>query len=84
MFASGEIQTYINGTSVPNLNDKALMTKAVIVPSQSILKSYEVVAREHFAMLYSGQNRTLAALRDSLLPKLLSGELAVTPEEAPT
>lgn len=32
---------------------------------------------------YRIQARSLATLRDSLLPKLLSGELAVTPEEAP-
>jgi type I restriction enzyme S subunit len=71
-----EIWNYINGTSIPNLDDKLLLaTKKVIVPNNAILSAFESVARAIYEQLYSQQAQTLATLRDTLLPRLISGQL---------
>jgi len=71
-----EIWNYINGTSIPNLDDRLLLaTKKVIVPDKSVLSEFEGVARAIYERLYSQKAQTLATLRDTLLPRLISGQL---------
>jgi type I restriction enzyme S subunit len=83
MFESNEISSYINGTSVPNLNDKSLLNHSIIIPDSTILEKFASLSEIRFACLYSRQSRTLATLRDSLLPRLVSGQLRVeSPEDA--
>ena len=82
MRASGEIQKYISGTSVPNLNDKGLLqSHQIILPSESLLDVFFEftlnVQRRHF----SGENATLAQTRDLLLRKLMSGEIRLSEAE---
>ena len=73
---SREIWNYINGTSIPNLDDKLLLaTKKVVMPSDAVLSAFEDTARAIYAKLYSQQAQTLATLRDTLLPRLISGQL---------
>lgn len=79
MRESGEIWEYVNGTSIPNLDAKSLLrSKVVLIPPSELLERfydfYHPIARR----LYTGESGTLAAIRDTLLPKLLSGELRVT------
>jgi type I restriction enzyme S subunit len=87
MRESKEIWNYINGTSIPNLDDKLLLaTKKIVVPGDEVLASFENIVRTIYAKLYSGQAQTLAQLRDSLLPRLISGQLrlpSVAPEIEP-
>ena len=79
MRASGEIWDFINGTSIPNLDSNGLMTgKSALVPPVNILKKFAAFVQPIYERLYSRESRTLATLRDTLLPKLLSGELSVT------
>ena len=54
------------------------MSKQVI-PSQPVLTAFDSQIAPIFAAIHANlhQSRTLATLRDTLLPKLLSGELAV-------
>lgn len=76
MRASREIWNYINGTSIPNLDDKLLLaTKKVVIPSDDVLAAFEQIARAIYSRLYSQQAQTLATLRDTLLPRLISGQL---------
>lgn len=78
MRQSGEIWDYINGTSLPNLDSNGLLTgKLVVVPPFEILKKFSEFIGPIYKQLYSGQSRNLSTLRDTLLPKLLSGELSV-------
>jgi hypothetical protein len=86
MFSSAEFTgvfaTLITGTSATQQRVKPespLKTDAVIVPgplferfAASASGSLEPVSRN------IGQSRTLAALRDALLPKLLAAELRIT------
>ena len=71
-----EIWNYINGTSIPNLDDRLLLaTKKVLLPSNEILSAFETISRTFYELLYSQQAQTLATLRDTLLPRLISGQL---------
>lgn len=74
-----EIWNYINGTSIPNLDDKLLFaTKKIVVPDSSVLSAFEGFARTIYERLYSQQAQTLASLRDTLLPRLISGQLSLS------
>jgi type I restriction enzyme S subunit len=78
MRVSGEIWEHVNGTSVPNLDANSLLAgKQIPLPPVSLLDRYHDFVRPIWQEQYAGQNRTLAALRDALLPKLISGELQV-------
>jgi type I restriction enzyme S subunit len=79
---SGEIWEYVNGTSVPNLDAHSLLAaKQVPMPPRPILDQYHDVVRPIWQQRYAGEAETLAALRDTLLPKLISGELRVSTAE---
>lgn len=78
MQENGEMQNYINGTSVPNLSDKQLLQQTkVVLPPQDVLDAYFAFVEPISNKLFDGQARTLAQIRDSLLPRLLSGALRV-------
>ena len=76
MRESGEIWEHVNGTSVPNLDANSLLSgKEIPLPPMSVLDKYHDFVLPIRQKLYDGQNHTLSALRDMLLPKLISGEL---------
>ncbi|WP_374255902.1 restriction endonuclease subunit S [Aquabacterium sp.] len=76
MRESKEIWNFINGTSIPNLDDKLLLaSKQVVMPPDLILEAFAGVLRSIYDKLYGGQSQTLATLRDTLLPRLISGQL---------
>jgi type I restriction enzyme S subunit len=78
MRESGEIWEYVNGTSIPNLDAKGLLSgHRLIIPSQAALNRFYDFIQPIVQKLYSEESRTLAALRDALLPKLLSGAVRV-------
>jgi len=67
-------------SAVPGLNrNHAYMSKQV-VPPPPVLTAFDSQIAAIFAAIYANeeQSRTLATLRDTLLPKLLSGELGVS------
>lgn len=67
-------------SAVPGLNrNHAYMSKQVI-PSQPVLKAFDSQISPIFAAIYANdeESRSLSLLRDTLLPKLLSGELSVS------
>jgi type I restriction enzyme S subunit len=81
MYRSREIFTFVNGTSVPNLQDTELLnSKRIALPPKSLLLAFDEYNRNVLKHKYSGENRTLKEIRDSLLPRLISGELQI-PEE---
>ena len=56
----------------------------IAVPSDELAKSFGEFARPLFAMIkaYDTESRSLASIRDSLLAKLMSGELSVADVDA--
>jgi type I restriction enzyme S subunit len=73
------IEGRANGTTFMEVSKAAFRPIPVIVPTQPVLHAYQRIADALHARLVSNlrQSATLAALRDALLPKLISGELRV-------
>ena len=75
---SGEYLDYVTGTSVPNLDLSGLLNgRNVVLPSNEILELYGDFVSKVTTKLYSRESYILTALRDTLLPKLISGEIRV-------
>lgn len=82
MRETSEIWEYVNGTSIPNLDSNALLSKKLIpLADDRILQYFLSLLRPIADKLYCAESRTLASLRDTLLPKLISGELRVKDAE---
>ena len=72
---------YVNGTTVLHLSKKALPEYKLFLPSDiSVLKPLDDVVTALYKQVASNisENTYLEKLRDSLLPKLMSGELSVS------
>ncbi|HLX65163.1 MAG TPA: restriction endonuclease subunit S [Planctomycetota bacterium] len=67
------------GATMPNLNTSILSALPMIVPPAELQSRFaEIVGPwDELGTIALTQFRTLAALRDTLLPKLLSGEMSV-------
>ena len=65
------------GSAVPTLNRNHVHNLPTLRPPMGLIDVFERVATENLDRQKhnDGQSRTLAALRDTLLPKLLSGEI---------
>ena len=74
-----DIKQRASGTTFAEISKKSFKPISVIVPSLDVLNAYSL----NIGKLYSKiektiyENRSLVEIRDSLLPRLLSGELTV-------
>jgi len=79
-----EIREHLTGTSIPHADKNWISAQMVCFPNKGELLFYfeEIVGqiRERIRAL-RGESRTLAALRDVLLPKLIRGEIRVKEAE---
>jgi type I restriction enzyme S subunit len=68
------------GSVFPSLSAPDIKGFSVLKPSKGILEAYEHTTKPLIQRIQQNhlQSRTLATLRDTLLPKLLSGELSVS------
>ena len=68
------------GAKMPRGDKKAIMQFATAVPSIDLMKHFSGHVRSSYmlAISHNRESESLASLRDSLLPKLLSGELSVS------
>ena len=78
---SAEFATLVTGTSGSHQRVKPedFMRMRVVVPSTKVITAYQRVTAPLFrrARFARSESVTLAAIRDALLPKLLSGEMRV-------
>jgi type I restriction enzyme S subunit len=75
---TGEMKAFVTGTAMPNLDHKGLLAGlTLVVPPDPVLNAFAAFADSIRRRLFSAESRTLAALRDTLLPKLVSGEIRV-------
>ena len=74
-----------NATSagVPHINLSFLREFTVLLPSREILSAFESAVRplHRRITMNANESETLAAIRDALLPKLLSGEIRIVKGE---
>ena len=68
------------GSTQPLITQKSLKTVNVVLPDENSLFEFETISKVFFDKIYLNNNEisSLTKLRDSLLPKLMSGEIDVS------
>ena len=76
-FSHTDIINHANGSTFLEINKRNFRQLQAIVPSTKILSEFDRLAQRYYRSieLNEQQSRTLAALRDALLPGLVSGEV---------
>jgi type I restriction enzyme S subunit len=66
-------------SAVPGLNRNMAYMSDVIIPPSDLINHFDNQVKPWISKIYANEqeSRTLAAIRDALLPKLLSGEIRV-------
>jgi type I restriction enzyme S subunit len=82
--ARTELQSIAVGAAQQNINQRVLKSRRIIVPPSELAATYSRVISPFDAqkVTIARESHSLAALRDTLLPKLISGELRVADFEA--
>jgi type I restriction enzyme S subunit len=68
------------GATMPNLNTGILSAVPLVVPPDDLLREFSrlVAPIERLISARNEESLTLAELRDSLLPRLISGEIPIS------
>lgn len=68
------------GTKMPRGDKQQIMTYPVVLPAENELEEFNAIAFPVLEQLNSNraENKRLSALRDALLPKLMSGEIDIS------
>lgn len=75
----GEVVNRGQGSAQPNISASDIMSIPCAIPSQEAINDFNDAAQPLFDLIINNQreNQQLSELRDTLLPKLISGELDV-------
>jgi len=78
------IKSHANGSTFMEISKKAFRPLPALVPATDILTAFQTTADPLFGRLVENerQAQTLATLRDTLLPRLISGQLRLPDAEA--
>lgn len=78
-----EMRVKGTGVAIPGLNSTQVRSLTTLVPPVEVAMAFDTLVEPIIARVLAGCNesRALAELRDTLLPKLLSGELRVKDAE---
>jgi type I restriction enzyme S subunit len=73
------VEARSHGTAQANVSGESIMEFPLVVPPSGILDAFNRDCQPLLDRILSnhGESRTLATLRDTLLPKLLSGEITI-------
>jgi type I restriction enzyme S subunit len=79
-YGQGLIQSITGGSAQPKFNKTDFKSLRIIMPSNDILVNYgdKMLSMMNIIEANKVESRRLAELRDTLLPKLMSGELKVS------
>lgn len=74
------IENMASGSTFKEVSGSTMKSVPVVIPDREILQKFSVLCAPIFAQqrTLEKQNQSLAALRDSLLSKLMSGEIDVS------
>lgn len=77
------IENRASGSTFKEVSGSVMKQVPALIPCDTVLKKFQNICSLYFKqqLLFENQNRTLIAVRDSLLPKLMSGEIRVPIEE---
>ena len=73
-----------HGTKMPRAEWKSLKDYVIVIPPMEIVQNFNETIQPLFMkmMKNNSENKRLSAIRDVLLPKLMSGEIRVPVESA--
>jgi type I restriction enzyme S subunit len=74
-----DLKQFNGGASVPTLDRKSVHRVEILIPSAPMLRSFDEFAADDYEQIknLTAQNQKLRTARDLLLPRLMSGEVAV-------
>lgn len=75
LYTTREINNYVNGTSVPNLDINGLLKHKIILPTSDILLVFSKIKGKLFSNKFLGENKKLNNLKNVLIYKLMSGQI---------
>lgn len=80
LFSLTSVQSIVTGAVQPKISQANLNKVSVIIPSDGELKAFDATIQPLFAQIRNlrAENDRLAYIRDTLLPKFMSGELDVS------
>jgi type I restriction enzyme S subunit len=81
--AHDEIVSHANGSTFLEISKSSFRPIRTVAPANPVMKAFDRVSRPMYLKVVQHErgSRTLSALRDALLPKLISGELRVNDAE---
>lgn len=81
--SSHDLPSLAADSAVPGLNRNFVYSNLQVIPPPALLEAFDRTAKVIFDRRYRNEceSRTLAAIRDALLPKLISGEIRVKDAE---
>ncbi|GAB4297628.1 MAG: hypothetical protein Fur0034_07810 [Desulfuromonadia bacterium] len=82
--AHEDILSHANGSTFLEISKSSFRGIRTVAPSTTVMDAFDRISRPMYRKVveHERESRTLAALRDTLLPKLISGELRVTASAA--
>ncbi|MCT7792286.1 MAG: restriction endonuclease subunit S, partial [Lactobacillus iners] len=80
LFSLTNVQSIITGAVQPKISQTNLNKMPIVIPSKAELSDFNSVIQPIFAQIRNlrAQNNRLVVTRDTLLPRLMSGELDVS------
>ena len=80
LFKQTPVKAIVTGAVQPKISQANLRSIQIVIPPQKLLMDYNNQIASLFALLRTNEeaNKSLASLRDTLLPKLMSGEIDVS------
>ena len=80
LFSLTNVQSIVTGAVQPKISQGNLNKVSVVIPSEAELSAFNSIVQPIFAQIRNlrAENDRLAATRDTLLPRLMSGELNVS------
>lgn len=80
LFSLTNVQSIVTGAVQPKISQANLKNISIIIPSKSELNEFDAIIQPIFAQIRTlrDENNKLISLRDTLLPKLMSGKLDVS------
>ncbi len=78
--AMEEMRIKGTGVAIPGLNSTQVKSLSMLVPARQVAQAFDVLVEPWIARVLATckESNTLTAIRDTLLPKLISGELRVS------
>ena len=83
LFKRTPVKSIVTGAVQPKISQANLRSVPVVIPPAEALAAFNATIMPMFDQIRQNdeQNRALAAMRDTLLPKLMSGEIDVSDVE---